>query len=45
MPRKKHIQSKAHTFTLKKEQMLKEMFEYSVKLLILKRSGLLSMLD
>jgi len=63
VPRKKHIQSKAQTFTVEGYNSLfrhflarfrrkskcysksKEMLEYSIKLLMIKRNGLLSMLD
>ena len=63
VPKEKHVQSKAHTFTVEGYNSLfrhflarfrrkskcysksKEMLEYSVKLLILKRNGLLSILD
>ena len=62
IPKDKHIQSKAQTFTVEGYNSLfrhflarfrrkskcysksKEMLEYSVKLLILKRNGLLSIL-
>ena len=63
VPKDKHIQSKAKTFTIEGYNSLfrhflarfrrkskcysksKEMLEYSVKLLILKRNGLLSILN
>jgi len=63
IPKDKHIQSKAQTFTVEGYNSLfrhflarfrrkskcysksKEMLEYSVKLLMMKRNGLLSMLD
>lgn len=63
VPKNKHIQSKAHTYTVEGYNSLfrhflarmrrkskcysksQEMLEYSVKLLMIKKNGLLSMLD